>query len=103
MATKTSQILSDVVSYGQEHQLYARNTAKGIAVFGSNGTRLGRIDHVMVDRISGEVVTAIVRVDGGLWFDSDRLSIPWSFLVFDLQLNGFVLGIGAPTSREAGT
>src|SRR4029078_403248 len=63
----------------------------GTAVYNANGDKLGSIDDVIIDTVSGQVRYAALDVGGFLGVGTDRYPIPWSMLKYDTGLNGYVV------------
>ncbi len=64
---------------------------EGSAVYNAKGDKLGSIDDLMIDKLSGQVRYAVLEFGGFLGMGTDRYPIPWSMLRFDTQLNGYVV------------
>lgn len=72
---------------GGGRRLTASDHARGAFVYAPDGNRLGRIESVMIDADTGEIVHAIVR------FGADRHPVPWSLLAYNPRFDGYELGI----------
>src|SRR6185437_5118479 len=83
-------------------ELIASNKIEGTPVFDNDGARLGAIHALMVDRRSGLVTFAEVRVGGLMGIGSDHQLLPGSQLDFDEELNGYVLEGDEETAQKAG-
>jgi hypothetical protein len=85
---------------GGSRRLKASDHAKGASVYAPNGNRLGRIERVMVDEATGEVVHAVVRFafGNGLGIEADEHPVPWSLLAYNSRFGGYELRI---TDRQA--
>jgi len=83
-------------------ELISSSTIEGTPVFDSDGTRLGAIHALMVDRHSGRVAFADIRVGGLMGIGSEHQLLPWDQLDFDEELNGYVLEPDEDTPQRAG-
>lgn len=71
------------------HQLVPSDRIEGAAVYGGNGSKIGTIERLMLDKLSGTVAYAVVKC-GGL-FDVERhhYPIPWATLRFNVDLRAY--------------
>ena len=65
----------------------------GTAVYNSNGDKLGSIDDVVIDKLSGQVRYAALEFGGFLGLGTDPYPLPWSMLKYDTRLDGYVVPI----------
>ena len=63
----------------------------GTAVYNANGDKLGSIDDVIIDIVSGQVRYAALEFGGFLGVGTDRYPLPWSMLKYDTGLDGYVV------------
>jgi sporulation protein YlmC with PRC-barrel domain len=85
---------------GGSRRLKASDQAKGASVYAPDGNRLGRIERVMVDEATGEIVDAVVSFASGnsIGIEVDEHPVPWSLLAYNSRFNGYELRI---TDRHA--
>jgi PRC-barrel domain len=83
--------------------LIGSDKVEGTPVYRSNGDRVGQVERVMIDKLSGKVAYAVMSFGGFLGMDEDEHTIPWSKLTYDTSLGGYRTDIteeqlrGAPT------
>lgn len=84
---------------GVDRRLVAADTAKGAPVYAPDGNRLGRIERVMADEATGEIVYAIVNFGPGkgIGFETNQHPVPWSLLAYSPRFDGYELKI---TSKQ---
>jgi sporulation protein YlmC with PRC-barrel domain len=84
---------------GADRRLVSTDRAKGAPVYTADGNRLGRIERVMADEATGEIVYAIVNFGPGkgIGFESDQQPVPWTLLAYNPRFDGYELKI---TSRQ---
>ena len=70
---------------------------EGTAVYNSAGEKLGSIDDLMIDKISGQVRYAALEFGGFLGMGTDRYPVPWKLLKYSEQYGGYVV----PLNKEA--
>jgi len=66
---------------------------EGTAVYNTAGDKLGTIDDLMIDKLSGQVQYAVMEFGGFLGIGTDRYPIPWSVLKYDTSQGGYVVPI----------
>jgi hypothetical protein len=62
------------------HQLIASDRVKGTAVRRPNGDRIGHIERLMIDKVSGQVSYAVMSSGGFLGMGARLLPLPWGWL-----------------------
>ena len=78
----------------------------GTEVYSPSGDHLGQIDHLMIDKVSGQIAYAVMRFGGFLGIGADEHPVPWKKLRYDSDIRGFVTDItheqltGAPSLTE---
>jgi sporulation protein YlmC with PRC-barrel domain len=84
---------------GEGRRLVVSNNVKGTPVYAPDGNRLGRIERVMADEATGEIVYAIVNFGLGnsVGFETDHHPVPWSLLAYNPRFDGYELRI---TNRQ---
>ena len=74
---------------------------EGTAVFNTEGDKLGSIDDLMIDKLSGNVRYAVLEFGGFLGIGTDRYPLPWSMLKYDTTRNGYVVPISKSGLEKA--
>lgn len=64
---------------------------EGTAVYNTLGDKLGSIDHLVIDKSSGNVRYAVLEFGGFLGMGSDRYPLPWGTLKYDTTKDGYVV------------
>ncbi|CUH39668.1 PRC-barrel domain protein [Jannaschia seosinensis] len=83
------------------NELVAAADVTGEAVFGADDTRVGTIDRVMIDKVSGKVAYAVMSFGGVLGIGGDERPVPWDTLTYDTSLGGFRTSITEAQLNEA--
>lgn len=78
MATKRGP--SDVVSTAD---------VEGVSVYDAEGNKLGRIDHLMIDKATGHVRSVVLVVQGFFGIGHTHMELPWSGLKYDRSRHAF--------------
>ena len=72
------------------HDVISSKRVEGTNVYNSAGDRVGSIDHLIIDKISGQVRYAVMELGGLLGMGTDRYPIPWNMLQYDTTKDGYV-------------
>ncbi|MBB6577868.1 sporulation protein YlmC with PRC-barrel domain [Comamonas odontotermitis] len=63
----------------------------GTNVFNPNGEKLGSIESLVLDKLSGKVRYAVMEFGGFLGMGTDVYPLPWETLKYDTDLGGYVV------------
>jgi sporulation protein YlmC with PRC-barrel domain len=64
---------------------------EGTKVYNTVGDKLGSIDDLMIDKVSGQVRYAVLEFGGFLGMGTDRYPLPWNMLKYDTAKEGYVV------------
>jgi len=73
--------------------LIGSDKVEGTAVYGADSRKIGTMQRVMIDKISGKVAYAVVSFGGFLGMGEDYYPIPWQSLKYDTSLEGYRVNI----------
>ncbi|MCA1454175.1 PRC-barrel domain-containing protein [Bradyrhizobium sp. BRP22] len=85
----------------ETRDLIGSDKVEGTAVYGAENQRIGSIERVMIDKISGHVAYAVLGFGGFLGIGDDHYPLPWQSLKYDTGLGGYVTGITEDQLRGA--
>lgn len=74
---------------------------EGTAVFDPTGTRIGTINRLIIEKVSGRVTYAVMTFGGFLGIGSSEHTIPWNKLDYDTALGGYRTDITEDQLRGA--
>ena len=74
-------------------RLIAASQVNGTAVYNTQGERLGTIEDVMLDKISGRTVYAVLSFGGFLGIGDRHYPLPWPQLRYDVAYGGYVVNL----------
>jgi hypothetical protein len=74
---------------------------EGTPVYRSNGDEAGRVERVMIDKISGKVAYAVMSFGGFMGIGDDYYPLPWSVLTYNPRLDGYEVNILEPQLKGA--
>ena len=73
--------------------LIGSDKVDGTAVYGADDRKIGSVQRVMIDKISGKVAYAVISFGGFLGMGEDYYPLPWSNLKYDENLGGYRVGV----------
>ena len=92
---------STAVENRETVSLIASDKVEGAAVYDVDGKRIGKIERLMIDKITGKVAYAVMSFGGILGFGADHYPIPWALLKYDERLGGYQVDITEQQLRNA--
>jgi PRC-barrel domain len=81
--------------------LIGSDKVEGTAVYGADEKRIGKVERVMLDKISGKVAYAVTSFGGFLGMGEDYYPLPWSTLKYDTRLDGYRVNITEEQLQKA--
>jgi sporulation protein YlmC with PRC-barrel domain len=112
VATRKDQQMSDYDSTtatqrhdwdSPENPVISSERVTGTNVYNAEGNKLGSIETVMIDKVSGQVRFAVMSFGGFLGIGEKYHQLPWDGLTYDEDQGGYVVNIsragleGAPS------
>jgi len=97
------------VNTRETSDLISSEKVEGTSVMNRKGEKLGSIESVMIEKRSGKVAYAVMSFGGFLGIGDQHHPVPWSSLVYDTDLSGYVIDAdrarleGAPSYKGAET
>jgi hypothetical protein len=82
-----------IKEYVMANPLISSDKVEGTNVYNSQGEKLGSIDCVIIDKVSGQTRCAVMEFGGFLGMGTDRYPLPWSMLKYDTNLDGYVVPV----------
>ncbi|MBX9711840.1 MAG: PRC-barrel domain-containing protein [Xanthobacteraceae bacterium] len=73
----------------ETHRLIGSDKVEGTAVYGADGQKIGSIQRVMIDKLSGRVSYAVLSFGGFLGIGDDHYPLPWPSLKYNTELGGY--------------
>ena len=77
----------------RKHSLIASDRIEGTAVRRVNGDRIGKIERLMLDKVSGKVAYAVLSFGGFLGMGNKHLPIPWARLTYNVKLDAYEIDL----------
>jgi hypothetical protein len=88
-ATMQTDTLHSETQHQRSHTLIASDRVEGTPVRRSNGEKIGTIQRLMIDKISGSVAYAVLSFGGFLGLGQKHAPIPWARLNYDPTLGAY--------------
>jgi sporulation protein YlmC with PRC-barrel domain len=81
--------------------LIESDRVEGTAVYDRGGKRIGTVERVMIDKISGRVAYAVMSFGGFFGVGANEYAVPWRMLDYDPSLEGYRIQVTAEQLRSA--
>jgi PRC-barrel domain protein len=97
---------SHILSKREFGGLIGSDKVEGTDVYRPGGDKIGKIERVMIDKVTGNVAYAVMSFGGFLGLGGDYYPVPWSLLTYNERFGGYEVDIveaqlkGAPTFRR---
>ena len=83
------------------HRLISSEDVEGTNVYSPSDEKIGEVDHLMIDKITGRVVYAVLSFNGFLGLGHSHYPLPWDKLTYDTSLDGFRTDVRAEQLRDS--
>lgn len=74
---------------------------QGSNVYRLNGERVGRIEHMMIDKVSGRIAYVVMSAGGFMGQGLDYYPLPWALFTYNDRLGGYEFDVSEEHLREA--
>jgi hypothetical protein len=81
--------------------LIGSDKVEGTAVYGTDNNKIGTIERVMIDKLSGKVSYAVLGFGGFLGIGDDHYPLPWQSLKYDTSVGGYRTNVTEEQLRGA--
>ena len=82
-------------------RLIAADKVEGTTVYNPAGEKLGSVEDIMLDKMSGKVCYAVLSFGGFLGMGTKQYPLPWEKLTYDTEMGGFVVDIDKAALEHA--
>ena len=83
--------------------LIAAEKVEGTNVYNRQGEKLGTVDDIMIDKVSGKAIYAVMSFGGFLGMGEKIHPLPWSTLKYDERKGGYVVDLDKTMLEKAPT
>ena len=84
-----------------DRTMISSEDVQGTAVYSQDGDRIGEIDHLMIDKVSGRVTYAVLSFGGFLGLGHSHYPLTWNMLDYDTSLGGYRTDVTEAQLRDA--
>jgi hypothetical protein len=81
--------------------LIGSDKVEGTAGYGAVQQKIGSLQRVMIDKISGKVAYAVISFGGFLGMGEDYYPVPWQTLKYDTNLGGYLTNLTSDRLQNA--
>ena len=81
--------------------LIGSDKVQGTNVYDPKGEKIGSIERVMIEKLSGKVSYAVLSFGGFLGIGDDHYPLPWSSLKYETNLGGYQTSVSAEKLKGA--
>ena len=71
------------------HTLIASDRIEGTAVRRSNGDKIGKVERLMIDKVSGKIAYAVLSFGGLFGMGYHHYPLPWAILKYNTDLDAY--------------
>ena len=83
------------------HEVISSDKVEGTNVYNTAGEKLGSVDDLMIDKLSGQIRYAVLEFGGFLGMGTDRYPLPWNMLRYDTDREGYVVPLDKDRLEQA--
>ncbi len=81
--------------------LIGAEKVNGTDVYNLEGDKLGEVEELMLDKITGQVAYAVLSFGGFLGMGHKHYPLPWSVLKYDTSQGGYVINLDKDKLKDA--
>lgn len=85
----------------EESNLVSSQEVDGTEIYDQQGKHIGEVDHLMIDKKSGQVAYVVARFGGFLGMGEGYHPVPWAALKYDTPLGGYRTSVTEQQLRDA--
>jgi hypothetical protein len=85
----------------EQGNLIGSDKVEGTNVYDAEGEKIGSIERVMIDKLSGKVSYAVLGFGGFLGLGNDHYPLPWQSLKYNTELGGYQTMVPADQIKRA--
>ncbi|MEZ5787900.1 MAG: PRC-barrel domain-containing protein [Xanthobacteraceae bacterium] len=101
MAIGTSAPNRDALARSETVSLIGSDKVEGTPVYRSDGTKVGKIERVMINKATGEVGYVVMSFGGFMGIGEDYYPLPWDELVYNEHLDGYEVNVSEEQLKGA--
>ena len=74
-------------------RLISADRVNGTTVYDGQGEKLGSVEDVMIDKVSGRIAYAVLGFGGFFGIGNKHHPLPWGTLKYDTAIGGYVVSL----------
>lgn len=90
-----------MIDAASHHALITASRVSGTPVFNRAGQRIGHIEDLSIDKVTGQVRYALLAFGGFLGIGDRFHPLPWSVLEYHTEKNGYVVPLEKPELEQS--
>jgi sporulation protein YlmC with PRC-barrel domain len=102
MAEQMTKITEEITKI-TSGSLIAAKKVLGTDVYNMQGEKLGTVEDIMIDKVSGKAIYAVMSFGGFLGIGEKYHPLPWSTLTYDESKGGYVVNLDKKMLENAPT
>jgi hypothetical protein len=83
------------------HALISSRRVEGTRVYNQAGEKLGTIHSIMIHKVSGQAIYALLSFGSFLGVGGNVYPVPWSMLTYDPERDGYVVDVAREQIEQA--
>ena len=83
------------------HTLIPAEKVTGTNVYNPAGEKLGSVEDIMIDKVSGKAIYAVMSFGGFLGIGDRHHPLPWASLKYDTGKGGYVVNVDKGMLKDA--
>jgi len=103
METQSTEANAAGIAGSKPHTLIASDRVEGTPVRRLSGEKIGIIQRLMIDKVTGNVAYAVLTFGGFLGMGRKHFPVPWTRLKFDPAAETYLLDLTDEEVRHAPT
>jgi len=85
------------------HKLIPSDRVERAPVCGPDGKKIGTVERLMIDKVTGNVAYAVLKCGGFLGLGEEHIPVPWQSLKYNTERQSYEIGISAARLHDAVT
>jgi PRC-barrel domain len=80
--------------------LVPSDRVEGAPVSDPTGKRIGTVERLMIEKVSGNIAYAVLKCGGFLGVGEDHVPVPWQSLTYNAERQSYQIGVSAAQLRN---
>ncbi len=84
-----------------DRSLVSSEDVQGTNVYSADGSKIGEIDHLMIEKQAGRVTYAVMSFGGFMGLGNSHYPLPWAALTYNTDLGGYQTNVTETQLKNA--